>query len=210
MLKVKHISFDLDGTLINSIPGMKQAWSETILELGLAVGFDKYKKYIGLPFTDILRKLDLDRIEKEIETLYFRKTKILASKVKLNYGAIDILEWCKSRNISTSIITSKPRENAENIISINKLSVDLLICGDDYKIGKPMPENGLRVLEKFNINASDMVYVGDMIFDLQFAQNLEAHYIHFINEDENLLPNNIVNKVNIIKNLLEIKGLVDK
>ena len=68
MLKVKHISFDLDGTLINSIPGMKQAWSETILELGLAVGLDKYKKYIGLPFTDILRKLDMDRIEKEIET----------------------------------------------------------------------------------------------------------------------------------------------
>ena len=209
MLKVKHISFDLDGTLINSIPAMQQAWSETMFELGLAVGFDKYKKYIGLPFSSIMKKLNLDRIEKEIEALYFQKTKKTANKINLNHGAIDILEWCRSKSISTSIITSKPRENAENIISMNKLNVDLLICGNDYRTGKPSPENGLKVIKKFSLNPYDIVYVGDMIFDLQFAQNLNAHYIHFINEDENLLPKNLVNKIRLIKDLIEIKELVD-
>ena len=209
MLKIKHISFDLDGTLINSIPAMQQAWSETMLELGLAVGFDQYKKYIGLPFSSIMKKLNLDKIEKKIETLYFQKTKKTANKINLNHGALDILEWCRSKSISTSIITSKPRENAENIILMNKLNVDLLICGNDYSVGKPYPENGLKVLKKFNLNPYDMVYVGDMIYDLQFAQNFDAHFIHFINDDENLLPKNLVNKIRSIKNLNEIKKLVE-
>ena len=73
MLKIKHISFDLDGTLINSIPAMQQAWSETMLELGLAVGFDQYKKYIGLPFSSIMKKLNLDKIEKKNRNIVFSK-----------------------------------------------------------------------------------------------------------------------------------------
>ena len=74
MKKIKHISFDLDGTLINSIPVMKQAWKETMVELGLAVGFENYKRYIGLKFDDIMKKLGLENISNEISLLYFKKT----------------------------------------------------------------------------------------------------------------------------------------
>ena len=81
MKKVKHISFDLDGTLINSFPIMRQAWGETMLELGLAVGFDSYKKYIGIPFHNIINNLSLSGIKNEIEILYFSKTKKLSNQV---------------------------------------------------------------------------------------------------------------------------------
>ena len=184
MLKVKHISFDLDGTLIDSFPVMKQAWSETMFELGLAVGFDNYKKYIGLPFKDILEKLNLIRMENEIKTLYFYNTKKRLKQINLINDAIKILDWCKKAKISTSIITSKPRANAEIIISNNHLDVDWVVCGDDNKKGKPFPDPGLQILENFTINADQMLYVGDMIFDLQFAQNLGAHFIHFNNQSK--------------------------
>ena len=210
MLKVKHISFDLDGTLIDSFPVMKQAWSETMFELGLAVGFDNYKKYIGLPFKDILEKLNLIRMENEIKTLYFHNTKKRLKQINLINDANKILNWCKKAKISTSIITSKPRANAEIIISNNHLNVDWVVCGDDNKKGKPFPDPGLQILENFTINADQMLYVGDMIFDLQFAQNLGAHFIHFNNQKENYLPKNLANNIYTISKLIEIKKLVTK
>ena len=210
MLKVNHISFDLDGTLINSFPVMRQAWSETMFELGLAVGFEEYKKYIGLPFSSIIEKFGMGKIENEIKTLYFHKTKKYSSQIDTVHGATDILEWCKKNEITTSIITSKPRVNTQAIVAKKKLNVDFIISGDDLKFGKPFIEPGIKVLEKFDINVENMLYVGDTIFDLQFSQNLGIHFIHFTNEGENLLPKTLVNNVMSISKLMEIKILAAK
>ena len=98
----------------------------------------------------------------------------------------------------------------EIIISNNHLDVDWVVCGDDNKKGKPFPDPGLQILENFNINADQMLYVGDMIFDLQFAQNLGAHFIHFNNQKENYLPKNLANNIYSISKLIEIKKLVTK
>ena len=76
------------------------------------------------------------------------------------------------------------------------------------KAFKPHADPGLKILEKFSLNANNILYIGDMIFDLQFAQNLGAHFIHFNNYEENTLPSNLVNNVNTISNLIEIKKLI--
>jgi len=210
MLKVNHISFDLDGTLINSFPVMRQAWSETMFELSLAVGFEEYKKYIGLPFSRIIEKFGMEKIENEIKTLYFHKTKKYSSQIDRVQGAADILEWCKKNEITTSIVTSKPRVNTQAIVTEKNLNVDFIVSGDDLKIGKPFIEPGIKVLEKFDINSENMLYVGDTVFDLQFSQNLGAHFIHFTNEGKNLLPKTLVNNVRSISKLMEIKELVTR
>jgi len=209
MLKVKHISFDLDGTLIDSYSVMHRAWSETIFELGLAVGYDEYKRYVGIPFSQIMEKLGLEKIESEIKVLYFKKTKKYADQIDVVEGAHDILLWCKKNKITTSIITSKPRTNTETIISEKKINVDYVVAGDDLKNGKPFPGPGLKVIQNFNINIENMLYIGDMIFDLQFAQNLGVHFIHFTNEGESSLPKNLVNNVDSISKLVEIKKIIN-
>ena len=208
MKKIKHISFDLDGTLINSIPVMEQAWKETMVELGLAVGFINYRKYIGLKFDDIMKKLGLENMKNEISLLYFKKTAKLVDQIKLIEGVAETMDWLKKKDITTSIITSKPRKNAESIIKIHNIKVDLLICGDDFSKGKPNPEGGLVIIEKFNLDPLDIFYVGDMIYDLQFAQNLGVNFIHFCIEGENLLPKNLSNKIKTTSRFQEIKKII--
>tara|TARA_A100001015_G_scaffold225159_1_gene254078 strand:- start:293 stop:763 length:471 start_codon:yes stop_codon:yes gene_type:complete len=155
-----------------------------------------------------MEQLGFEKIVGEISRLYFKKTKKLEDQIELTQGAIEILVWCKSNNISTSIITSKPRSNAESILSINNLNVDLLICGDDNIYGKPLPENGMRVLKKFDIKPEEMIYVGDMIYDLQFAQNIGSRFIHFSIESNYFLPQNLVNQVETITDLTKIKKML--
>ena len=60
----------------------------------------------------------------------------------------------------------------QGMVRNKKLNVDFIISGDDLKNGKPFTEPGIKVLEKFNINVENMLYVENTIFDLQFAQNL--------------------------------------
>ena len=57
MENLKLIIFDLDGVLINSLKNMEYALKNTNKKLGLNLKFSRYKKYIGLPFFEILRKI---------------------------------------------------------------------------------------------------------------------------------------------------------
>ena len=56
---MKLIIFDLDGVLINSLPNMKFALKNTANHINQKISFKNYKKYIGLPFEKILKKLNV-------------------------------------------------------------------------------------------------------------------------------------------------------
>ena len=56
---IKHISFDLDGVLIDSYSLMNKSWNFSMKKNKLNYRFSEYKKYIGLPFRDILKNMGI-------------------------------------------------------------------------------------------------------------------------------------------------------
>ena len=58
---IKVIIFDFDGVLINSINNMKFAWKNSCKKCDIKVSFNDYKKYVGLPFNQILFHLKIDK-----------------------------------------------------------------------------------------------------------------------------------------------------
>ena len=106
--------------------------------------------------------------------------------------------------ISTSIITAKPRENAESLCEKLNISADLLVCGDDHQHGKPHAYIAESVFEKFDLVPNDVVYVGDMAVDFQFAINAGMQFIYFDGNGLNRLPVNIVNEYSRISCLTEL------
>jgi HAD superfamily hydrolase (TIGR01549 family) len=202
--KIKHISFDLDGTLIDSFPIMKVAWESSMVALNLNCGFSEYKKHVGVPFPTILELLDLSSYEKDLSKLYFSHTKRLAGDVKTFYGARDVFNWASKIGISTSIITAKPRENAELLCDKLNIPVDFLVCGDDHRHGKPNAFVADAVLENFDVLPSEVLYVGDMAVDFQFALNVGMRFVFFDGNGINRLPDNIVNEIETISCLTEL------
>ena len=57
--KKNLILFDLDGVLINSIKNMEISWDYCKKKYNLEIDFSSYKKFIGLPFNDILKNLKI-------------------------------------------------------------------------------------------------------------------------------------------------------
>ena len=204
MRNIKHVSFDLDGTLINSFPVMKKAWEHATAELSIKCGFSNYKKYVGLPFPKIMEQLGLEAYERDLSDIYFATTKALRHEVTMIDGARDLLSNLKDRGYSVSIITSKPRINAELVVEQMAFEVDLLVCGDDYIRGKPDPIAGRDILRTFEVKPSEVLYVGDMIFDFQFALNSRMEFVFFGDQGGNALPVNLVNPVTKIEILSEL------
>jgi len=85
-MKNKLIIFDLDGVLINSINNMKYALLSTEKKMNIKLNFNDYKKYLGLPFDDIMGKMkikvDVNQIKKNYE--HFSKKKISEIKIDKN------------------------------------------------------------------------------------------------------------------------------
>lgn len=185
---------------------MKVAWDLSMISLNLNCEFSEYKKHIGIPFPRILELLNLSSYEKNLSKLYFSHTKRLASNVTPFYGINDVLDWANKTGLSTSIITSKPRQNAELLLEILNIQVDLLVCGDDHVFGKPNSFVADVILRKFDVIPNEVVYIGDMAVDFQFALNVGMEFIFFDCNGLNSLPGNIINNINKISCLTELKS----
>ena len=208
MNKIKHISFDLDGTLIESKILMKEAWDHATKKISISCDFANYQTYVGLPFLKIMEVLGLENYGKQLEEIYFEYTSRFSSKIELIDGAADALDLCTSLGFSTSIITSKNRSNSEEVVRKFNLKTDYLICGNDYDTGKPNTAPWQALTREIIVKPEEILYIGDMIFDLQFAQNYGAKFIHFSNKSANLLPISLVQNYISIQYWSQLKNFI--
>ena len=202
--RVNHVSFDLDGTLIDSFPAMEIAWKAVMTEFGISTPFSRYRKLVGLPFPEIMKQLKLDDYLPFIQEAYVKNSLNAMSMISIIEGANELFLNLEQMNISTSIITSKPRESAETQLASKGIKTQILICGDDFTKGKPNSAAGDHLLQKLDLPPQEVVYVGDMIFDMQFAHNCDFEFLFFENNGRNKLPGNLLNKVNKINHLREV------
>ena len=57
----KTFIFDLDGVLIDSKKNMQISWNRVNKKYSLKKKFKKYFENIGIPFYEILKKLNIDK-----------------------------------------------------------------------------------------------------------------------------------------------------
>ncbi len=84
MLKNKKLLiFDLDGVLIDSLQNMRLALKQTCLNLEINLEFKNYRKFIGLPFEDIMKKMGIRKNIPLIKKNIFFIHKNISIKLKL-------------------------------------------------------------------------------------------------------------------------------
>ena len=200
-----HISFDLDGTMINSLPLMKLSWENANSRLNLGIGFEEYRKNIGLSFSQICKNLSLERLELETYDLYFKFNQENIDKIKPINGLKECIEWMSVSNIDWSIITSKPKITTMPILKLFDLNPKVLITADDVENGKPYIESSQILTSQLSEKISKIYYVGDTTIDHLFAVNSGFEFIEFNQLSENKY---ILNKRLVISNLAEIKNII--
>lgn len=198
---INHISFDLDGTLIDSIPLMKASWENVCSTLGLKIGWSVYRNNIGLPFDRICENLDILSIKDEVRELYFEFNKRNVDMIKPMQGLEECLRWLDVNKVEWSIITSKPKYTTTDILNRFQLTPKVLVTADDTLTGKPT--TAPAQLLKSNLDSSDrnFFYVGDTLIDHLFAINSDFQFVEFIDEKNSLFDKKYIkSKANLICN----------
>ena len=180
---IKHISFDLDGVLINSLNVMRQAWEYTMNAVNMSIPFDHYKDHIGIPFNDILNELNIDdSLHSTIFHEYNKISKINEKLIEVYNNTVDSIKLIKNNNIKVSVVTSKSLDRSESILrsKFNKISFDAVITPElvNPGRGKPSPDQLLYACHVVGVDPSYTLYVGDMDVDRMCAKKASCRFIY--------------------------------
>ena len=182
--KYKHISFDLDGTLVHTIPEYRyQIVPEVIRFLGGKMGSDRdIDKFWFEPDRDNIIKdkfgLDPDRFWQ-----IFRRLDIPEERAKQTFAYGDA-EACirkiKGGGKKVSVITGAPENIARmEIAKLNGAPIDLFFATlFSHLPTKPAPDGLFFVLNKLGVNSADTVYIGNSNEDALFAKNAGVDFIY--------------------------------
>lgn len=179
-MKYKHIIFDLDGTLTDSGPGIRNAVRHALKKYGIEEN-DKSKlnRFIGPPLHDsFTRFYGICPEEAEKGENYFREyyRDIGIFENSVYDGITDCLENLKKAGAKLYIATSKPDFMAEKVLSHFDLKKYFTsVCGADVENGirTKTAVLGLLLKEHPGINGDVAVMVGDREHDIFGAADFD-------------------------------------
>lgn len=172
-MNTKAALFDLDGTLVDSLPLIVRTYRRVFKEMGIPWGNSDVVKMIGLPLRIIGRHFAGNR-ELDFEKLYqhyYHKEHDLYTR--LFTGTLEMLEELKQNGLKLGIVTSKGRTGALRAVHFTGLDsyMDIIVTAHDVTRHKPEPEALLYALNTLGINSADSIYIGDSSYDIMTGKN---------------------------------------
>ena len=201
----KLILFDLDGVLLDSERNMELSWLAVCEKYDLNIKFENYFSNIGRPFKDILNILNIKDQQGGIEKTFNEVSTQLIHKVSFYNGVDSVLSQLSKLNIKTGIVTSKNTIKTQKILELLDFSFDIVQTPNNDLRGKPAPDHILYAMSELNIQAPDVLYIGDMDVDYEAAKCAKVDYFHALwgygtCSDENTIKlKQILNLMDFIK-----------
>ena len=178
---VRGLGFDLDGTLVNSLPGLASAVDATLKTLGLPeAGQERVSHWIGNGASVlIMRALNWAGCEMAKEQLDSARilfdrhySQSVESGTELYPQVATTLKQLANDGMKMALVTNKPTPFVRPLLSslgiLEYFSV--IIGGDDVVEKKPHPAPIYLVLGRLGLRANELVFVGDSRNDIQAGQ----------------------------------------
>jgi HAD superfamily hydrolase (TIGR01509 family) len=168
--RYKAIIFDLDGTLINSLPYHILAFEDLFLEHGIRIDEDEMKKLVGFSTSNILQIMKKkykfkEKIQDLREERRYHYFKFLGRKNIVFPGLQKNLEFLRLSH-KLAIATGSSRVTFEHSTDRDFRGLfDAVITINDVKLGKPHPYQLLAVAKTIRVKAKECLVVGDSIQD---------------------------------------------
>ena len=174
----KGIIFDMDGTIVDSLPYHYKAWKIFFKENKVENFSERLKDYKGGGTLDLLTAVYGDKYSrKELKIMTDEKEIIFREIYKNNVvpimGFMDMFELIKSKKILVGIASNAIRKNVKMILSELKIyeKFDSIICGDEVKSGKPDPEMFDETINRFNLKKEECLIFEDSVEGVSAAVN---------------------------------------
>ncbi len=178
-LLINHVSFDLDGTIIDSYSTIYKTTAKAlrILNITKTLNNKEFYKRIGHHFIDIFQEMnipvkDFDEFIEIYKDHYFD----YIDESKCFDGLIEVLEFLNDNNIFVSLLTTKGQQQADKIIDhFNLRKYFSFVMGRrDGIANKPSGEPLQFICSNLNVKTENTLMVGDTELDIQCGKNAGA------------------------------------
>ena len=179
------VVFDLDGTLIDSLPDITEAANALLRDEGQpSIGPEIVAGFIGLGEQVFLTRLisatalvpdDFDRLMPRFIEHYRGAT----GNTRLFPGVREALDHFHAAGVPMALCTNKPSVPLWPVLEAVGIrgDFDVIVAGDTLAARKPDPAPLLHIMSELNV--SRCVYVGDSETDAETAQRAKMPFALF-------------------------------
>lgn len=104
--------------------------------------------------------------------LYYDR--LLGSSVTAYGGVLDTLDSLRERGLSVAVFTGASSRAARTLLASAGIKYDILVGGDHVAHPKPAPDGVLEAAKQLEVEAADIIYIGDAPTDLRAARSAGA------------------------------------
>lgn len=179
---IRAAIFDLDGTMVDSVPDIHLALNTMKADFSLAeISMDTVRRLVGRGTEKLVRDtLSIDMGPEHVEkmlpaalTSFYRHYRMTNGCHSTVYpGVTEGLTRMRESGLKLACVTNKPAIFTEPLLAKKGLYAffDLIYSADSLPRKKPDPLPMLMACQKFGIRPSQAVVIGDSINDGQAAR----------------------------------------
>ena len=182
---LKALLFDLDGTLIDSVPDIAAAVDQALESCHYTpAGEALVRHWVGNGARKLIERalafaLEIDegavdpgmadQLQSAFNHFYGAETCVYT---RLYPGVVPALQYWQQQGIAMACVTNKPERFSLPILDLLKLNqyLPVLVGGDTLPQRKPDPAPLLLACDLLGVSAENCIMVGDSINDVQAAR----------------------------------------
>ena len=180
----RALLFDLDGTLVDSVPDLSRAVDQMLQALGRdPVGSTRVSQWVGNGVDMLVRRAlagslnppaegDDEILPLALELFQAAYAQANGRSSQVYPGVGTLLEYCRENAVPMAVVTNKPTAFTGPLLARLELAgfFQQVVCGDTLAQKKPHPAPLVHACEQLEVTVDRVTMIGDSRVDVEAAR----------------------------------------